>query len=117
MPASISLVLSRNGLRPATNSILGAEKVLELAHELAHVAERAIHRRKAYVGDFIEALQLLHHDRPDLLCTHFLFRTILEPRLDLVSHRFDRGDADWALLARLEQARHELLTLEPLARA
>src|SRR5215208_6859804 len=119
MPARISLVLSRNGLREATtlSSVLGAEEILELAHELAHVTERAIDGGKAHVGDLVEALQLLHHDGPDFFGAHLLFRTILESRLDLVGHRLDGGDADRPLLTRLEEARHQLLPLEPFARA
>src|SRR5688572_2541636 len=119
MPARISFVLSRNGLREATTqfSVLGAEEILELAHELAHVAERAVDGRKAHVGDLVEALQLLHHDRPDFFGAHFLFRPVLESRLDLIGHRLDGGDADGTFLARLQEARYELLPLEPLARA
>src|SRR4029079_11887124 len=90
MPATISLVLSRNGFVSPTSSILGAEQVLELAHEFADVAERAVHGRKAHVGDLVEALQLLHHDRPAFFGPHFLFGAVLESSLDLVRNTLDR---------------------------
>src|SRR5688500_13434366 len=142
MPSSSSLVLSRNGLRPcgaglrrggggtaftgagdcrsvtATDCLLfRAQKILELAHELAHIAERAIHRREADVGDLVQPLQLLHDDGADFLGAHLFLGAILERRFDLVGDALDGRDADGTFFARLEQTGDELLPLEALARA
>src|SRR5207248_1850553 len=47
----------------------------------------------------------------------FLFGTLLQAALDAIRDRLERADADGAFLARLEQARNQLLAIEALARS
>src|SRR6188472_1974588 len=146
IPASNSGVLSRNGLRldrapprrcggttgvPVADRccsgsdtaayslplLLGVEQILQLGHELADVTEMPVDRGKPHVGHLVEPLQFVHDEGADFFGGHLFLRTLLQRGLDLVGHRFDGGDADRALLARLEQASNELLPLEALTRA
>src|SRR5688572_29264892 len=52
--------------------VFRAQQILELVHELAHVAEGSINRGKADVRDLVQPLQLLHHDPANFFGAHFL---------------------------------------------
>src|SRR5262245_42098213 len=56
--------------REAPGLLLGGEQVLELGHELADVAEVAIHGGEAHVCDLVEPLELLHHKGAHFLGAH-----------------------------------------------
>ena len=68
----------------------GVQQILQLVHELADVAEVAVHRREPHVGDLVELLQLLHHERADVGGRDLLLRPLLQRRLDAVGDRFER---------------------------
>src|SRR5262245_9279117 len=76
-----------------------------------------IHRREPHVRHFIEPFELLHYEAADIGGGDFLFRPVLEGRLDAVGDGLERRGADRPFLARLEQPGDQLLPLEPLARA
>src|SRR6188474_3258022 len=42
------------------------QQTAELFHELLEIAERAVDRREAHVGDFVERLQAVHHRFADV---------------------------------------------------
>src|SRR5256885_718485 len=93
------------------------DQLLELAHELAHVLERPVHRGEPYVGDLVEAAQL-PHDRfaheggRDLLLAHFL-----KTPLDAVDDGLDLLGGDGAFAARQLHAGNDFLPVEGLAAA
>src|SRR5262249_49650602 len=98
-------------------SFLRVEQFLQFVRKLVDVAEMTIHRREPDVRDFIEALELLHHERADLGGRDFLLGALLEGRPHPVGPRFPGGDAPRPLLAGLQEAGDQLRPLEPFARA
>src|SRR5688500_18241619 len=116
IPARISRGLSRNGRRGGTmRSFFRVQQIFELGHELTDVAEMPIHRRESHVRDLVELLQLLHDERADFVRADLFFRALLQRALDTICDRFERRHAHGPLFARLQQSRHELLTLEAVA--
>src|SRR5688572_20298933 len=85
--------------------------------EVVDVAEVAIHRREADVGDLIEFLQLRHHQRAELAAGDLALRPIVEDLLGAIGNVVDIRRLDRALFARLQQSRDQLRSLEALARA
>src|SRR5687768_15231835 len=117
MPARMSRGLSRSGRRGGTILFFRVQQILELRHELANVAEMPVDGGEANVGNFVELLELLHDERTDFVRADFFFRALLQRALDAIGDRFERRDAHRALFTRLQQARDELLPLEPLPAA
>src|SRR5262245_62174997 len=140
MPARISGGLSRNGRRGlaggpgsverrgvpgviavtdagmAGDSLLHVEEIVQLAHELADVAELTVHGREAHVGDLVQLLQLLHHEAAHFRGGDFPLGPLLQRALDAIGDRLERGDAHGPLFARFQQPGHQLLPLEPFTR-
>src|SRR5438094_6120609 len=59
-------------------SFLRVQEIFELVRKLVDVAEMPVDRREADVGDLVELLQLLHHERAHVVRRDFLFRSILK---------------------------------------
>ena len=85
LPTSCRIGSWRRRRRSA--SFLDVQQVLQLAHELADVAEVAIHRGEPHVGDLVEPLQLLHHERADFGRRDLLLRPLLQRGLDAIGDR------------------------------
>src|SRR3989442_1503959 len=90
------------------------DQVLQLTHELVHVAERAVHRGEAHVGDGVERVQLAHHGLADRAAGDLPLAALLELALDLVDQGLDGVDRDRALLAGALEPVHDLGALEGL---
>src|SRR5688500_5653919 len=97
--------------------LLDVQQILELGHEFANVAEVTIDRGEPDVGDLVQHPELVHHERANLLGAHLALGFLLQRRLDPVSDRLERSDADGPLLTRFEQPGQQLLPLEPFAAA
>ena len=111
------LRLRRGGLatgRARLGAALG-DQVLQLVHELVHVAEGSIDRREAHVGDRVERVQLAHDRLADHAAGDLALAALLHLALDAVGHRLDGVRRDRSLLARAQQAVHDLLPVERLA--
>src|SRR5499427_13469 len=138
MPARISRGLSRNGRRgvavvPAApverlglidvtvagirGSLLHVQEFVQLTHEFAHVAELTVHGREPHVRDLVQLLQLLHDETADFGRRDFFLGALLQRGLHAVGDGLERRHAHGPLLARFQQARDQLLPLEPFARA
>src|SRR5256885_1974458 len=76
------------------------DQLLELAHELAHVLERAVHRGEPHVGDLVEAAQLPHHRLAYEGGRDLLLTDLLEAPLDAVDDGLDLLGGDRPLAAR-----------------
>src|SRR4030095_6825058 len=106
----------RRSCSPATR--LGPalrDQLLEFAHELVDVTERAVHGGEAHIGDRVERVQLPHDRLADDAARDLPLAALLDLPLDPVRHGFDRIRGDRPLLARAEQAVHDLLAVEGLA--
>src|SRR5436853_543278 len=90
------------------------DQVLQLTHELVHVAERAVHRGEAHVRDGVERVQLAHHGLADRAAGDLPLAALLELALDLVDQGLDGVDRDRALLAGALEPVHDLGALEGL---
>src|SRR6266511_1373011 len=122
MPTRMSRGLSRNGRRTDTTGMaaalfLGIQQILQLAHELADVPEVPVHRRKAYIRDLVQVLQLLHDERADLGGGDLLLRPLLQHQLHAIADVLDGRHTHRTLLARFQETSDQLLPLEPFARA
>src|SRR5262249_25269111 len=93
------------------------DQVLELAHELADVFERPVHRREAHVCHLVELVQLAHDCFTNHRARDFLLTAFLQRLLDAVGGLLDGRDADRPFLARLLQTGDDLETVEQLAAA
>src|SRR5256885_9444089 len=93
------------------------DQLLELAHELAHVLERPVHRGEPHVGDLVEAGELPHHRLADEGGGDLLLAHLLEAALDAVDDGLDLLGGDWPFAAGQLQAGDDLLPVEGLAAA
>src|SRR5215212_461832 len=102
MPARMSRGLSRSGRRGGAifSSLFRVQQILELRHELPDVAEMPVHGCEPHIRDFIELLELLHDERPDLVRADLFFRALLQRTFNAISDGFERRDADRAFFAR-----------------
>src|SRR5262245_56838349 len=89
--------------QPRPRSLLRVQEILQLVRELVDIAEMTIHRRKAHVGDLVQLFELLHDEGPDVVGGDLFLLPVLEGRLHTIRNRFERRDADGALLARFQQ--------------
>src|SRR5712671_4287418 len=93
------------------------DQLLQLAHELAQVLERAVHGGEADVRHLVEPGKLAHHRLADEARGHFLFAELLEPTLDAVDDRLDLLGGDGPLLAGKLDAGDHFVAIEVLAAA
>src|SRR5262249_30508522 len=115
--ACVITALHAARIAPSACSLLRVQQLLEFVGELIDVAEMTIHRGEPDVGDFVEPFQLLHHEAADLGGGDFLFGALLQSCLDAVGDALQSSHADRPLLAPLQQARNQLLPVEPLTGA
>src|SRR5438445_10693580 len=94
--------------------LVASDQVLQLVQELVDILELAVDGGEANVSDFIELAQAFHDARADLSGRHFALFRVVEPRLDLVDDRIEPRGRDGPLLARLGEARSQLLSIEAL---
>src|ERR1041385_2001783 len=90
---------------------------VDLALELTHVAELAVHGGEADVGDLIDAPQFLHDARADVGRLDFAIGTVLQFGFDPIRDALELLDADRPLLAGAHQPADQLLPLERLGAA
>src|SRR5256885_10686521 len=94
---------SGEGLLPPSELLLLAlalvDQLLQLAHELAQVLERTVHRGEAHVRHLVEARQLAHHRLADHAGGDLLLAHLLQPPLDAVDDGLDLLGPDRPLLA------------------
>src|SRR5262249_37851627 len=87
---------------------------VDLARELADVAELPVDRREPDVGHLIDPPQLLHDARADLGGLHLAIGAVLQLRLDAIGDAFELLHADGPLLARADESADQLLPLKRL---
>src|SRR5437868_9677222 len=93
------------------------DQLLELAHELAHVLERSVHRGEPHVGDLVEAGELPHHRLADEGGRDLLLAHLLKAALDAVHDGLYLLGGDGPLAAGQFQAGDDFLPVEGLAAA
>src|SRR5437879_5302298 len=93
------------------------DQLLELAHELAHVLERPVHRGEPHVGDLVEAGELPHHRLADEGGRDLLLAHLLKAALDAVDDGLDLLGGDGPLAAGQLETGDDLLPVEGLAAA
>ena len=101
------------GRRPAAAATydLSALELVDLALELADVAELPVDRREADVGHLVDAAQLVHDPRADVGRLDLALGTILQVGLDAIGDAFELLHADRPLLAGPDEAADQLLAL------
>src|SRR4051812_15388789 len=85
--------------------------------EVVDVAEITIHRCKPHVRDLVEFLQFGHHVSAELAPGDLALRPVVQDLLCAIGNVIDISRLDRPLLARLQQAGHQLRSLEAFARA
>src|SRR5262249_31686698 len=89
-----------------------ALQLVDGLRELRDVLEGLVDRGKAYVGDLIQPLEMIHHQLADLTAADLLLGSLVQPGLDVGHHLVDTGQADRPLGARLEDGGPQLLAIE-----
>ena len=95
----------------ASSSALAGELADEVL-EILGLAEIAIDRGEADIGDVVEALQPLHHQLADLLGRDLALAGALELAHDAVDHALDPLGLDRALAQRDLDRAHQLVAVE-----
>src|SRR5262245_24465219 len=109
--------MSPDLLLPVTPLFRHRLQLVDLALELADVAELAVDGREAHVRDLVHAAQLFHDARADVGRLHLPIRPILQLRLDPIGDPLELLHADRALLTCAEQTADQLLPLKRLGTA
>ena len=89
---------------------------IEFVHERIDVFEFTVNGSKANIGDFVDALELLHRELADIDGSHLAVERILEHSLNLADCLFELFHIDRALFARFEHAVEKLVSVKNLAR-
>ena len=91
------------------------QKALQLGHEIIHILEFPINRRKAYIGDVIQVVQLGHGFLTDNRGGQFLFADFTQVSFQVVNKFFDNIHADVTFLTGLFYPATHLFPVKDLA--